>query len=419
VTAVPIEPIRLGVRANLRQFSLLVVVNAFVGSVVGVERTVLPLLGKDVFGIESRAAILSFLVSFGIVKAISNVAAGRLADLHGRKKILLLGWIAGVPVPFLLILAPPPHWWLIVLANGFLGVNQGLCWSMTVVSKIDLVGPEGRGLATGLNEFAGYAAVGVTTFLAAYLSAAYGIRPIPFLIGVVAVGAGLVLSASFVRETKPFSDLERRTAPTARGFRQTFAEASWRNRSLFACSQGGLVNNLNDAVAWGLLPLFLLTAGLRAEEIGLVAGLYPLSWGVLQLLTGPLSDIVGRKPLIVTGMWLQGVGFFLFFLGTELYAWIGASLLLGFGTAMVYPTFLSAVSDVAHPAARAATLGVYRFWRDLGFAVGAIVVGLLADARGFDAAMLLTGALTAASGAVVLIAMQETRPRDRVALRND
>src|SRR3990170_7062524 len=408
----------LGLRANWRQFSLLVVVNGFVGAMVGVERTLLPILGRDVFLIGSQTGILTFLVSFGVVKAVSNAAAGRLADVQGRKRVLIAGWLAGIPVPILLMFAPPPHWWLIVLANGFLGVNQGLCWSMTVVSKIDLVGPRGRGLATGLNEFGGYGAVGVTAFLAASLSAAYGLPPIPFLMGVVAVVAGPALSASLVRETKPFSDLERRTAPPARGFRQIFAEASWRNRSLFACAQGGLVNNLNDAVAWGLLPLFLLAAGLRSEEIGLVAGLYPLTWGVLQLLTGPLSDVVGRKRLIVIGMWLKGIGFFLFVLGTELYAWIGASLLLGLGTAMVYPTFLSAVSDVAHPAARAATLGVYRFWRDLGFAVGAIVVGLLADVRGLDAAMLLTGTLTAASGAIVLVAMRETRPRDRGAPRN-
>jgi len=401
----------LGLRANWRQFSLLVVVNGFVGAMVGVERTLLPILGRDVFLIGSQAGILTFLVSFGVVKAVSNASAGRLADVQGRKRVLIAGWLAGIPVPILLMFAPPPHWWLIVLANGFLGVNQGLCWSMTVVSKIDLVGPRSRGLAMGLNEFAGYAAVGATAVFTGYLAGVYGIRPIPFGIAVVALGLGLAVSATLVRETKPFADLERHAGSDAPAFRATFAEASWRNRSLFACSQGGLVNNLNDGVAWGLLPLFLAAGGLRAEEIGLVAGLYPLSWGVLQVATGPLSDRIGRKPLLVSGMWVQAVGFVVFVLGSDLLGWITASLLLGVGTAMVYPTFLSAVSDLARPEARGATLGVYRFWRDLGFAVGAVVVGLFADASGLDAAMLLTAALTFSSGVIVWVVLRETRAR--------
>jgi MFS family permease len=401
-------PLVLGLRANWKQFSLLIVVNAFVGSMVGMERTLLPILGEDVFQVGSRAAILSFLVTFGVVKAASNAVAGGLADARGRKPVLLVGWVAGIPVPFLLMFTPPPHWWLIVFANVFLGVNQGLCWSMTVVGKIDLVGPKSRGLAMGLNEFAGYTAVGVTALVTGYLAAAYGIQPIPFSVGLVAVAAGLGLSAVAVRETKPYADLE--ADPSSRAsFRSTFAEATWRNRSLFACSQGGLVNNLNDGMAWGLLPLFLAAQGLASEGIGWVAGLYPLTWGLTQLLTGPASDVIGRKPLLVTGMFLQAAAFAGFVVARDLVAWSAASLLLGLGTAMVYPTFLSAVSDHARPAARGAIVGVYRFWRDLGFAIGAAVVGYYADLQGLDAALLLTAALTFASGVVILVALEEIR----------
>ncbi|HKZ99179.1 MAG TPA: MFS transporter [Thermoplasmata archaeon] len=405
--AVPAGPIRLGLRPNWRQFALLVAVNGFVGAMVGMERTVLPILGRQVFGIASEAAIVSFLVSFGIVKAVSNVAAGRLADLHGRKRILLIGWLVGIPVPFLLIFAPPPHWWVVVLANVFLGANQGLCWSITVLSKIDLVGPRSRGLATGLNEFAGYVAVGGTALLTGYLAGAYGVGPVPFLVGIVAVGSGLLLSAAWVKETKPYVGLEARPPGPPPSFRATFAEATWRDRRLFACSQGGLVNNLNDGVVWGLLPIFLFapSRGLSEFEIGLVAGLYPLTWGIFQIATGAASDRVGRKPLLVAGMWVQAAAFLLFVVGKDLAAWSAASLLLGVGTALVYPTFLSAVSDLSRPDARGATVGVYRFWRDLGFAVGAIVVGLYADASGLDAAFLLTGALTFASGVLIAVAM--------------
>jgi len=405
-------PIRLGLRANWRQFALLAFVNAFVGVIVGMERTVLPLLGSEVFGIASRAAILSFLVSFGISKAVSNAAAGRLADLHGRKRVLLAGWIAGIPVPFLLIFAPPPHWWIVVLANVFLGVNQGLCWSMTVLSKIDLVGPTRRGLATGLNEFAGYVAVGGTALLTGYLAAVYGVRPVPFIVGMVAVAFGFGLSVVGVRETKSYADLEGGAiTSTGPSFRATFAQATFRSRSLLACSQGGLVNNLNDGIAWGLLPIFLVAPGrgLSADQIGLVAGLYPLSWGILQVATGPMSDRIGRKPLLVVGMWVQAGAFVLYVAGHGLASWSAASLLLGAGTAMVYPTFLSAVSDLARPDARGATVGVYRFWRDLGLAIGAVVVGFFADAAGLGAAFLLTAALTFASGVVIAFAMAETR----------
>jgi len=407
----------LGLRANWRQVALLAAVNAFVGAMVGMERTVVPLLGQDVFLLVSESAILAFLLSFGIAKALSNATAGRLADVFGRRRILLAGWVAGLPVPFLLIFAPPPHWWLIVFANVLLGVNQGLCWSMTLLGKLDLAGPRRRGIATGINEFAGYTAVGVAAFLTGLLAATYGIRPLPFFVGVVASVAGLSISVAYVRETRPYARLEAGPGARPPPFWSTFAATSWRDRSLFACAQGGLVTNLNDGVVWGLLPLFLAARSVPTVSIGLVAGLYPVTWGLLQLATGPLSDIVGRKPLIVGGMWAQAAAFLLFVLGGDLLIWSAASVVLGVGTAMVYPAYVSAVSDLARPEARGATLGIYRFWRDLGFAVGAIVVGLFADFGGLDAALALTGGLTFASGLVAFAVLRETRrarPQARV-----
>ncbi len=404
-----VPPVRLGLRTNWRQFVLLVAVNAFVGVTVGTERTLVPLLGSQVFGLASSAAVLSFLVSFGLVKALANAAAGHLADLHGRRRVLVAGWLAGIPVPIMLLAAPPTDWWLVVLANAFLGVNQGLCWSMTVVSKIDLVMPEERGLAAGLNEFAGYVAVGATALATGFLAASFGIRPVPILLGLGAIAAGLTLSVGAVRETRQYAVLEGAAGP-AIPFRATFAEVSWKDRSLFACSQGGLVNNLNDAVAWGLLPLFLAANGLGTAAIGLVAGIYPLTWGILQLLTGRASDKLGRKALIVSGMWLQALAFVGFVLGQGVLQWSLASVLLGVGTALVYPTYLSAVSDLARPEIRGAAVGVYRFWRDLGIALGAVIVGSFADAFSLGPALLLTAVATFASGIVVLGVMVETRP---------
>lgn len=405
--------IALGLRTNWRQFVLLVAANGFVGAMVGMERTIVPLLGEVEFGLISRASILSFLVSFGLAKAISNAVAGRLADIYGRKRVLVGGWVLGIPVPVLLIVAAPPHWWIVVLANAFLGLNQGLCWSATIVSKIDLVGAKRRGLATSLNEFAGYVAVGGVALMTGYIAASLGrTRPETLFVGVAAVILGLGLSVFAVRETKPFAELEAGRPSPGPAFRRTFAETTWRDRSLFACSQGGLVNNLNDGIAWGLLPIFLIAPGrgLPADQVGVIVGLYPLSWGILQLATGAASDRFGRKPLLVVGMWIQAAAFGLFVLGTDFAAWTAASLVLGAGTALVYPTFLSAVSDLARSGARGATVGVYRFWRDLGFAVGAIFVGLLADAVGLDAALLFTGALTFSSGLVIAVVMGGTRP---------
>jgi MFS family permease len=389
---------------------------------VGLERTVVPLIAADDFGLASRSAILSFLISFGIVKALSNLFAGRMSDRLGRKRILVAGWLAGLPVPFLIIFAPAWSW--IVFANVLLGINQGLCWSTTVIMKIDLVGPRRRGLAMGLNEFAGYLAVSLAALLTGYLAGAYGLRPAPFYPGIAFAVLGLLLSGLFVRETQPHARLEAelRAGPSDPGglnpgrkpsFAQILLLTSWKDRALFASSQAGMVNNLNDGMVWGLVPLFLAGAGLPLEGIGLVAAVYPGVWGISQLLTGALSDWLGRKWMIASGMWVQALGIGLFIAGRAFPFWLGGSILLGIGTALVYPTLLAAVSDVAHPEWRASAVGVYRLWRDGGYAVGALLSGILADALGISVAMLAIAALTFISGAIVAAVMYETLPRGR------
>jgi MFS family permease len=404
--------IRLGLRANWRQFTLLVAINAFVGAMVGLERTVLPLLAQADFGLASKAATLSFLVGFGAVKAVANLLAGRLADRGGRKRVLVAGWLAGLPVPLLLIWAPTWGW--VVFANVLLGVNQGLCWSTTVIMKIDLVGPERRGLAMGLNEFAGYVAVSLAALGTGYLAAAYGLRPAPFYPGIGIAIAGLALSLFAVHETGGHVALEAArlggTEP-ARSFAEVLLLTSWKERSLFAASQAGLANNLNDGVVWGLLPILLVARGLPLDRIGLVAAAYPAVWGVAQLATGPLSDRWGRKWMIAGGMWVQGAGLLLFVIGPDLAAWLAAAAVLGLGTALVYPTLLAAVSDVAHPAWRASAVGVYRLWRDGGYAVGALAAGLFADTFDAAAAMGVASGLTLVSGVIVAGVMRETLPR--------
>jgi len=404
--------IRLGLRANWRQFALLVVVNAFVGAMVGLERAVLPLLAQAEFGLASRAATLSFLVGFGAVKAAANLAAGGLADRVGRKRILVAGWLAGVPVPFLLIWAPSWAW--VVFANVLLGINQGLCWSTTVIMKIDLVGPERRGLAMGLNEFAGYVAVSLAALATGYLAAAHGLRPAPFYPGIAFALIGLGLSAFAVRDTAEFAQLEGRRAggpAPARSFGQILLLTSWRDRTLFAASQAGLANNLNDGAMWGLLPILLATRGLALDRIALVAAAYPAIWGATQLATGSLSDRWGRKWMIAGGMWVQAAALALFAIGFDLVAWLTAAVLLGLGTALVYPTLLATVSDVAHPTWRASAVGVYRLWRDGGYAVGALVAGWCADVWDVSGAIGVEAALTLVSGVTVAVVMRETLPR--------
>jgi MFS family permease len=410
--------IRLGVRANLGQFALLVGVNALVGGMVGQERSVLPLLATDVFGLQALSSALTFLVAFGLTKAVANFAAGALADRYGRKPVLIAGWLAGLPVPLLLIWAP--DWGWVVLANLLLGVNQGLTWSTTVIMKIDLVGPARRGLAMGLNEAAGYGAVALTAFATGLIAERWGLRPAPFLLGLAYAGLGLGMSAIFVRETRGHARHEATAHADRDGLvggssiRRVFALTSLREPTLSAASQAGLVNNLNDGLAWGLLPIYYATAGLSVAEIGALAAIYPAVWGLGQLVTGALSDRVGRKGLIVGGMLLQAVALAMIATVRNVVPWAFAAIILGAGTAMVYPTLLAVVGDVAHPAWRASAVGVYRLWRDAGFAVGGLLGGLIADRLGMAAAIWAVAALTASSGLVVLVRMSETRARQPI-----
>ncbi len=383
---------------------------------VGLERTVVPLLGEREFGLASRWAVLSFIVSFGVVKAGANLLAGRLSDRLSRKRVLVVGWLFALPVPLLVIFAP--SWGWVVFANVLLGVNQGLCWSTTVIMKVDLVGPKGRGLAIGLNESTGYVSVSIAALATGYIAAAYGLRPAPFYPGLALAALGLLVSLFAVRETRGHvrqealdrTPLGRDMAPS---FSRVLLLTSWRDRALFAASQAGLTNNLNDGMAWGLLPLYLAARGLPLERVALVTATYPFVWGVGQLGTGVLSDRVGRKWLVVGGMWVQAAGIALFVAGGGFAQWMAGAALLGAGTAMVYPTLLAVVSDVAHPEWRASATGVYRLWRDSGYAVGALASGLLADAFGMAAAISVVAALTFLSGSVAAWRMYETAPAFR------
>jgi MFS family permease len=411
----PAAPIRLGLRENAGQFALLVLVNAFVGAMVGMERTVLPLLAEREFGVASKSAALSFIATFGVVKALTNLFAGRFSDRFGRRRVLIAGWCFGVPVPLLLMWAPTWKW--VVAANLLLGINQGLAWSTTVIMKIDLVGARQRGLAMGLNEFAGYVAVALTALGTGYLAAAHGLRPVPFVVGLVVAIAGLALSVFAVRETRHHVAIEAAAHPTSGPSdetltsREVFARASWRDRALSTTSHTGLVNNLNDGLAWGLFPLFFAAAGLDTASIGILTFAYPFTWGVLQLVTGALSDRVGRKWLIAAGMLVQGTALGVIALTRGFAPWLGAAVALGAGTAMVYPTLLASIGDVAHPRWRGTAVGVYRLWRDSGYAVGALVAGLLADRFGMAAAIGVVAAITVASGLEVAVRMPETLRR--------
>jgi MFS family permease len=411
--AQPDRRLRLGLGANLGQFALLVAVNALVGGTVGQERTVLPLLAGQVFGLGALSAALTFIVAFGLTKAATNYLAGALADRVGRKPVLVAGWLVGLPVPLLLIWAPTWGW--VVAANVLLGINQGLTWSTTVIMKIDLVGPARRGLALGLNEAAGYGALGLTAFATGLIAERWGLRPGPFLLGLAYIGLGLGLSTLFVRETRGHAHLEALNQPSRAGLpgdlsaRRVFALTTFRDPTLSAASQAGLVNNLNDALAWGLLPVYYASAGLSIAEIGLLAAIYPLIWGLGQLGTGALSDRIGRKGLIAGGMLLQAAALGLIGAGHGFAPWVVAAVGLGVGTAMVYPTLLAVIGDVAHPTWRASAVGVYRLWRDAGFAIGALLAGLIADRFGLSAAIWVVAIVTAASGLVVVYRMAETR----------
>ena len=414
------RPVRLGLRQNAAQFTLLVAVNALVGGMLGQERTVLPLMAERTFGLTAYTAVLTYILAFGLAKAVTNYLAGAWSDRYGRKPVLIAGWIVAVPVPLVLIWAP--SWGWVVAANVLLGVSQGLTWSTTVIMKIDLVGPARRGLAMGLNEAAGYLAVAATALATGYLAEAYGLRPQPFFVGIAYAALGLGLSAFVVRETRDHAHLEVRThTPRPDGRhdhldeeltqRQVFLQSSFREPALSSASQAGLVNNLNDGLAWGLFPVLFASAGLGVGRIGVLAALYPAVWGLGQLVTGALSDRWGRKPLIVSGMLLQAGALALFAMAGTFPAWAVAAVVLGAGTAMVYPTLLAVIGDVAHPAWRARAVGTYRLWRDGGFAVGALLAGVLADLYGVRAAVWVVAALTAASGLLAAVRMYETHPR--------
>jgi len=402
--------ITLGLRENAGQFALLVGVSALVGGMVGQERTIVPLLGVQFFGLSTATAALSFLVAFGLTKAVTNLVAGAMADRVGRKPVLVAGWLVGLPVPFVLILAPDWSW--VVAANVLLGINQGLTWSTTVLMKIDLVGPRNRGLALGLNEASGYLAVALIAFLTGLIAEAAGLRPAPFFLGIAIVGLGFGVSVLFVHETRGHAELESGAAKLDADHH--WLRLAWHStvsdRSLSAACQAGLVNNLNDAMAWGLLPIVQAAAGIPIAQIGLLAGAYPATWGLAQVATGALSDRIGRKRLIVAGMLAQALAIALIAATTGFVPWLLAAIGLGLGTAMVYPTLLAVVADVAEPRRRGAVTGVYRFWRDLGFAAGAILVGLLADRFDARLAILAVAVLTAASGLIVAVRMRETRP---------
>jgi MFS family permease len=403
----------LGIRANLAQFALLLLVNAFVGAMVGMERSILPAIAEEEFLLAARTAVLSFIVVFGITKAITNYFAGRFSDVWGRKAILVAGWLVAAPVPFLLMWAPSWSW--VLFANCLLGISQGMTWSTTVIMKIDLAGPEKRGLAMGLNEFSGYFAVALAALATGYVASTWGLRPEPFYLGVGFVAFGLTISVFLVRETRHHADHEAsiHDGPAEKQLSQgeIFKRTSFTDPNLSSVSQAGMINNLNDGMAWGLFPLFFAMAGMDLKQIGWLAAIYPAVWGVGQLFTGALSDHIGRKGLIVGGMWLQAAGIALIALSNGFPGFAAGAAILGAGTAMVYPTLLAAIGDVAHPAWRASCVGVYRLWRDLGYAAGALIAGVVADLLGMGAAMWSIAALTFASGLLVLLRMKETHHR--------
>jgi MFS family permease len=401
--------IRLGLRENLSQFTLLVVVNAFVGAMVGLERSILPAIAEQEFQLAAKAAILSFIVVFGVSKALTNYLAGRMSDHFGRKHVLVAGWIISLPVPFLLMWAPTWNW--VLAANLLLGVSQGLTWSTTVIMKIDLVGPRQRGLAMGLNEFSGYVALAGSAFATGLIATRYGLRPEPFYLGVGYALAGLALSAFVIRETRHHvaheaAKLAAINSPLTQ--REIFRRTSLTDRNLSSVSQAGLINNLNDGMAWGLFPLLFAAAGMSLAQIGMLAAIYPAVWACAQIYTGALSDRLGRKWLIAAGMWVQSIGIAVTVSSVQFWAFGLGAVLLGLGTAMVYPTLLAAIGDVAHPSWRASAVGVYRLWRDLGYAIGALIAGITADLFGLTSAVWLIAAITLASGMIAAIRMRET-----------
>ena len=396
------DNIKLGLRENWLQFSILVVVNAFVGGMVGLERTIFPKFAESEFGIGSNTAILSFIVAFGITKAVTNYFTGKLANKWGRKNLLVLGWLFALPIPFILMNASSWNW--VVFANILLGINQGLAWSSTVVMKIDLVGERNRGTAMGINEFAGYFAVGVVALLTGYIAQNYGITPYPFYLGIAISIIGLLLSFFLVRDTRAFVHKEQKSTTTGE-LENVFIETSFKDRTLSSITQAGLVNNLNDGMIWGLLPILLLSFNYDSKSIGIIAAIYPAVWGIGQLFTGKMADIYPKKAMLFIGMFMQGIAILLIPYFTEFYQLATISTILGLGTALVYPTFLSAIADATQPGQRAESIGIFRLWRDLGYAIGAIVSGIIADAFGIEYSVLTIGVITIISALVIKFRM--------------
>ena len=399
------KQVQLGLKENWKQFALLVIINGFVGGMVGLERSILPQIAEKEFAIAAKTAILSFIIVFGIVKAITNYYTGTLANKFGRKKLLVAGWIIGIPIPFILMFAP--NWSWIIAANVLLGINQGLTWSSTVVMKIDLVGEKQRGFAMGLNEFAGYIAVAFVAFLTGFIASEYGIRPYPFYIGIVLVVLGLAGSIFFIKDTKHHVAKETINNDIPR-LKNIFRDTTWKNKNLGSVTQAGLINNLNDGMAWGIFPILLASKGFTIGEIGIVTAIYPAVWGIGQLFTGKMADKFCKKDMLYTGMLLQAIALIVLVFANTMVHFVLLSSILGWGTAMVYPTFLATVAENTHPLDRAKSIGIFRFWRDLGYAIGAILTGIVADLISIDAAIIFIGLLTFASAMIIRYRMKCT-----------
>tara|TARA_R100001369_G_scaffold28219_3_gene50704 strand:- start:32079 stop:33296 length:1218 start_codon:yes stop_codon:yes gene_type:complete len=394
--------VKLGLKENWKQFSLLVLINAFVGGMVGLERSIFPQYAKEIFGIESNIAILSFITAFGITKAVTNLFAGRFANRFGRKRLLIVGWLFAIPIPFILMNASSWNW--VIFANVLLGINQGLTWSSTVVMKIDLVGVKNRGLAMGLNEFSGYLAVGVVAFLSGYIANVYGITPYPFYIGIGISVVGLIISYLFIKDTRSFVTIEKEVNDTS-SLQNIFLDTTFKNKTLSSVTQAGLVNNLNDGMIWGLLPVMLLNINYDAQEIGIIAAVYPTVWGIGQLFTGRMADVYSKKALLFWGMLLQGIAILLFPFSDNFIFLVTIAFTLGMGTALVYPTFLSVIAASTNPVQRAESIGAFRFWRDSGYAIGAIMSGIIADSLGVSAAIIIIGFITLSSAVIIKLRM--------------
>lgn len=396
--------VKLGLKENWKQFTILVIVNAFVGGMIGLERTIFPKFAEMEFGISSKTAILSFIVAFGISKAITNYFTGKLANKYGRKNLLIIGWIFALPVPFILMNATSWNW--VIFANVLLGINQGLTWSSTVVMKIDLVGEKDRGLAMGINEFAGYFAVGVVAFLTGIIAQEYGVKPYPFYLGIGISIVGLITSLLFVKDTRKFVNIEQKVSENST-MKSVFLETTFKNKNLSSITQAGLVNNLNDGMIWGILPILLFALNYDTKNIGIIAAIYPTVWGIGQLFTGKMADIYSKKAMLFYGMLLQGIAIIMLPFFTAFYQLAIISAVLGLGTALVYPTFLSAIANATSPTQRAESIGVFRLWRDLGYAIGAILSGIIADMYGIESAIVTIGILTIVSSMIIKLRMEK------------